>query len=90
MITKFYRNDNIFDMSFENPTILISSHERQRYLLILQEFIQGTLPTGAISDETEAVRLHRRLLSNEPISKDEVEKIIGQLGNSDDRGSLYH
>ncbi len=56
----------------------------------LQTFIQQVMPTGAVSDETEAVRLLRKLQQDEPIEKEYVLSILNQLGNSDDRGSLYH
>jgi len=77
-------------MEFEKPKQLINPQERQEYLLKLTMFFQQVLPTGAVSDETEAVRLLRKLQQNEPIEKAYVERILGQLGDSDDRGSLYH
>jgi len=77
-------------MKFEQPDSLITMMERQAYLEKLSVFLGGTMPTGAISDETEAHRLYRLLLQNEPVKKSYVEKILGQLGNPDDRGSLYH
>lgn len=80
-------------MSNETPKKLseyITPVERNAYLLQLQIFTQNVRPAGAVSDETEAIRLQRRLLQNEPITRNDVERILGQLGDSDDRGSLYH
>jgi hypothetical protein len=77
-------------MSFEKPKQYITPAERQNYLLRLQVFIQNVMPAGAVSDETEAARLLLRLQQNEPIEKEYVERILSQLGDSDDRGSLYH
>ena len=80
-------------MNFEQPEHYdrnIRPSERQDYLMRLQAFIGTVLPTGAVSDETEAVRLYQMLQKNEPIKKSYVEKILGQLGSADDRGSLYH
>ena len=74
----------------ENPIEFITPIERNAYLLKLQIFIQNVRPAGAVSDETEAHRLQQRLLQNEPIKRADVERILGQLGDSDDRGSLYH
>ena len=68
----------------------ITPPERQAYLMRLQAYIGQVVPTGAVSDETEAVRLYRLLQQNEPVKKSYVEKILGQLGSADDRGSLYH
>lgn len=79
-----------FTMTYENPRDYITPQERHSYLQRLQLFIQSVMPTGAVSDETEAMRLQSRLLANEPIRRVDVERIIGQLGESDDRGSLYH
>jgi hypothetical protein len=78
-----------FGMSFEKPDELINPHERQKYLERLTIFMRD-INTGAVSDETEAHRLHRMLLQNQPVKKSYVEKILGQLGDPDDRGSLYH
>jgi hypothetical protein len=77
-------------MNPEKIDPLINPAERQSYLEKLTEFLGAVMPAGAISDETEAQRLHRQLLQNEPVKKSYVEKIIGQLGQADDRGSLYH
>lgn len=80
-------------MNFEQPENSdrhITPPERQGYLMRLQAYIGQVLPTGAVSDETEAVRLYRLLQQNEPVKKSYVEKILGQLGSEDDRGSLYH
>jgi uncharacterized protein (UPF0305 family) len=77
-------------MKFEKPARFITVQERQEYLERLIKYLQNTMPTGAISDETEAQRLQRLLLQNEPIEKSYVDKVVGQLGNPDDRGSLYH
>ncbi len=77
-------------MKFEQSDPLITVVERQAYLEKLSIFLGGTIPTGAITDETEAQRLYRLLLQNEPVKKSYVEKILGQLGDPDDRGSLYH
>lgn len=77
-------------MNFENQDPFINPHERQQYLERLTIFLGAVLPAGAVSDETEAQRLYRMLLQNEPVKKSYVEKIIGQLGDADDRGSLYH
>lgn len=78
------------DMNFEKPNELINPVERQRYLEHLSTFLGAVIPAGAVSDESEAERLYRALLQNEPVKRSYVEKIIGQLGDSDDRGSLYH
>ncbi len=77
-------------MNFEKPKQYITPVERGEYLMQLQTFIQQVMPTGAVSDETEAVRLLRKLQQDEPIEKEYVLSILNQLGNSDDRGSLYH
>lgn len=74
----------------ENPSDFINPVERNHYLVRLQFFIQDVRPAGAVSDETEAHRLQRRLLQNEPIKRADVERILGQLGDPEDRGSLYH
>ena len=76
-------------MNPEKLDPLINPAERQKYLERLTIFVRD-INTGAVSDETEAHRLQRMLLQNEPVRKSYVEKIHGQLGNPDDRGSLYH
>lgn len=45
-------------MKFEQTDPYINGAERQAYLVKVQIFTEGTLPTGAISDETEAQRLY--------------------------------
>ncbi len=80
-------------MSFEkitNPEDFINPLERQKYLEKCQIFMHAVMPTGAISDESEVHRLIIVLMSEKPVLRSYVDKIIGQLGNQDDRGSLYH
>lgn len=76
--------------NFDNSDHFITPPDRQAYLVRLKEYLERVMPAGAVSDETEAERLFRMLLENEPVKKSYVEKIIGQLGNEEDRGSLYH
>lgn len=73
-----------------NPEDYINPAERQEYLVKCQIFIRDTIPTGAISDESEVFNLAQVLMSEKPVLRSYVEKILGQLGNPDDRGSLYH
>jgi hypothetical protein len=77
-------------MNPEKIDVYINPIERQAYLEKLTIFLQTVVPSGAVSDETEAQRLYRRLLQDDPIKKADVEKILGQLGDPDKRGSLYH
>ncbi len=77
-------------MNFEKLDPLINPAERQIYLEKLTKYVGLVMPTGAVSDETEAHRLYGKLLRNEPVTVSYVKKIIGQLGNEDDRSSLYH
>ena len=71
-----------------SPDRPISAAERQDYCTQLQIFIQTVSAMGANDSEVEAQRLLRRLQDPQQIVQlSEVIKIIGLLGDPDDKNT---
>ena len=80
-----------FSSSTESADGEITVAERHAYIRQLHEFIAKSQAMGANDSEVEAHRLLRQLQDVDvSLSKQYVQRIIGQLGSADDKSTNYH